>query len=92
MNMIMFTPSPGRRSLFRMKRKSIEATCDPTALNQLQYAKIVYEGVRFFVKYKNNPNFDADQYYKLQVKPKFENDVLSQMLLKRIISGTLKMS
>ena len=62
--MIMFTPSPGRRSLFNRKRRSNVATCDPGDLKQLEYAKVVYEGIRFFVKFQNNPNLDPVKYFK----------------------------
>ena len=89
MNMIMFTPSPGRRSLFTRKRRSNVATCDPGDLKQLEYAKVVYEGIRFFVKSQNDPNLDPVKYFKT-LQTIFEHDQLALTLLKHIIFGSLK--
>ena len=90
MNMIMFTPSPGRRSLFNRKRRSNVATCDPGDLKQLEYAKVVYEGIRFFVKSQNNPNFDPVKYFK-SLTTTFADDQIALTLLKHIIFGSLKL-
>ena len=90
MNMIMFTPSPGRRSLFNRKRRSNVATCDPGDLKQLEYAKVVYEGIRFFVKFQNNPNLDPVKYFK-SLTTIFADDPIAFTLLKHIIFGSLKL-
>ena len=89
-NIIMFNPSPGRRSV-KLRKRLPDKICDPMTPIQLEFAKIAYESIRFFIKYKSHQsNFNSNLYYDTFIKPKFKNDQLAQVLLKTIVDGTLK--
>jgi len=83
MNMVMFTPMNGRRSLMMMKKRDTIMICEGL---DAQLSQVAMEGIRFFVKFQNNPNMDTKKYYETQVLSKFDSEIL-RLIMKHIISG-----
>ena len=86
--MIMFMPMNGRRSLMIMKKRSINETeiCDENDL----WSQITLEGIRFYVKFINNPNMDTKSYFEDQIMKIFEGEV-PRLVMKHIINGVIKL-
>ena len=82
MNAVMFTPMNGRRSLM-MKKRDTKIICEGL---DAQLSQVAMEGVRFFIKFRNNQNLDTKKYYESQIIPKYDSEVL-RLVMKHIISG-----
>ena len=82
MNAVMFTPMNGRRSLM-MKKRDTRMICEGL---DAKLSQVAMEGVRFFIKFQNNPNLDTKKYYESQIIPKYDSEVL-RLVMKHIISG-----
>ena len=82
----MFTPMNGRRSLLLGKRS---LTCDENDDQEEALAKIALEGIRFYVKFNNNPEMDTAKYLEMIGK---NNSNVFKIIMKHIINGTKNMS
>lgn len=80
MNMIMFTPMNGRRSL-RMRRN----ICTPQDELNLKLSNVAMEAIRYYIKSAHRNQNDTDYLNK------FKNDTFSQTIMKHIIRGLKSM-
>ena len=84
MNMIMFTPMNGRRSLMMKKRDTkLLDFCEGL---DAQLSQIAMEGIRFYIMYENNRQMDTKKYYESQVVSKFDSEIF-RLIMKHIIDG-----
>ena len=66
-----------------MKKRDTKMICEGL---DAQLSQVAMEGVRFFIKFQNNPNLDTNKYYESQIIPKYDSEVL-RLVMKHIISG-----
>ena len=82
MNMVMFTPMNGRRSLY-MKKRDTKIICNGP---EAELSQVAMEGIRFFIKFENNRDMNIQKYYETQILAKFDSEVL-RLIMKHIIKG-----